>query len=255
MAQHHAHLSPDGFVEHAEALREHHAGMMSWGIRDGHYLQWMKGVSTDAKILEIGAGSGALAAKLQEQGWKNIFLADIDNYLSVPSAKQLSFVRWNANTDRLPFENGSLDVVFALQIVEHLENVWHATREMARVLRVGGRCIISLPEGLSLISRFRFLLSGNVMGYDEKNDHIAFFPRAVWKKMIDPSFKTIQVDWSEPFLKLGKRKLRFPRWPFLQRCLSRKVCYVLERIERQEVVPEWKPFGHIASEERDSGTV
>ncbi len=239
------HLTPEEFAEQHAELKNHHAGMASWGIRESRFSSWMSGVRPDASILEVGAGSGASVDQLMQMGFRNITLCDIDDYRSQENAKRLPFFIWNANVDRLPMADGALDAVIALQVVEHVENVWHAFREFGRVLAVGGRCVISIPYGLSLQSRLRFLFRGNVMGWEYGNDHITFLTEAVWRKLIERSFRLIKTDWSEPFIKIGARKLRLPRHPFWQKLFSRKVAYVLERSEERKPPADWKTFSHI----------
>lgn len=245
----HVHLDAEQTRLHAEKLKAHHAGMASWGIREGRVLDWMESVATTARILEVGSGSGALAAMLLKNGYRHITLVDIDMYVSIPEARLLTFLRWDANTGRLPIDDGSMDAVLALQTVEHLENPWHAVREFARVLKPGGRLILTIPYGSSLPSRVKFLLHGNILGYERGNDHISFFPRAVLDKLLAPRFRLEREDWSEPIVKLFGHKLRLPRLPFFQRLLSRKVCYILERVDGGTEDMRWKPFSHVSTRE------
>jgi len=44
-----------------------------------------------------------------------------------------------ADAHRLPFRDGSFDFVFSLAVFEHLHSPWIAAKEIARVLRPGGR--------------------------------------------------------------------------------------------------------------------
>ncbi len=49
------------------------------------------------------------------------------------------------NNDRLPFEDGSVDCVFAFHSLEHMENYLFALGEIWRVLRHGGRFLLAVP--------------------------------------------------------------------------------------------------------------
>lgn len=44
-----------------------------------------------------------------------------------------------------PFDDGAFDVVFATQVVEHVENLPHTLGEMARVCKSGGVIVLSFP--------------------------------------------------------------------------------------------------------------
>lgn len=52
----------------------------------------------------------------------------------------------NLNYEMIPFEKESFDNVIAGDVIEHLENPSHFLREANRVLREGGRLIISTPH-------------------------------------------------------------------------------------------------------------
>lgn len=53
----------------------------------------------------------------------------------------------------LPWDDGSADVVVANQVFEHLKNVWLPMAEIARVLAPGGTLIFSVPNLASLHNR------------------------------------------------------------------------------------------------------
>jgi SAM-dependent methyltransferase len=46
---------------------------------------------------------------------------------------------------QLPFRDGSFDVVVCLEVLEHVREPDQALRELARVLRPGGRAFVSMP--------------------------------------------------------------------------------------------------------------
>ena len=56
-------------------------------------------------------------------------------------------------TGRFPWPDGSVDLVIANQVFEHLKNVWRPMAEIARVLRPGGWGLISVPNLASLHNR------------------------------------------------------------------------------------------------------
>lgn len=50
-----------------------------------------------------------------------------------------------ADVQKLPFEDGSIEAVLCLEVLEHVENPFAAVSELHRVLKPGGRLIASVP--------------------------------------------------------------------------------------------------------------
>jgi SAM-dependent methyltransferase len=66
----------------------------------------------------------------------------------------------NLNTERFPYQDASFDLVTATEVVEHLERYREVLRDMHRIIKPGGSCILSTPNILNLNSRLRFLHFG-----------------------------------------------------------------------------------------------
>ena len=47
--------------------------------------------------------------------------------------------------DRLPFDDGSVDLVFTYHTLEHVPDLLHALEEIARVLKPGGLLLVGVP--------------------------------------------------------------------------------------------------------------
>lgn len=63
-------------------------------------------------------------------------------------------------TRGLPYPDASFGLVLLTEVIEHLENHRAALCEIARVLRPGGRLVLTTPNIMRLDSRLGFLLSG-----------------------------------------------------------------------------------------------
>ena len=106
-------------------------------------------------VLDIGAGTGALSARLSASGW---MVSACDLY---PEAFVVEGVECRAVRDgRLPFNEGSFDAAVAVELLEHIEGHEALFAEARRVLRPGGVLLITTPNILSLKSRLSFLLTG-----------------------------------------------------------------------------------------------
>jgi len=109
-----------------------------------------------ASVLDAPCGSGALAAALRDAGY-DAWGTDV-----VPAARAAigdKFLQANLGAG-IPIADGSMDVVVAVEGIEHLENRHAFLREIHRVLRPGGHLILTTPNTTSIRSRVRFFGSG-----------------------------------------------------------------------------------------------
>ena len=106
----------------------------------------------DAKILDVGAGTGRLARTLLAIWNFNGTIINLE-----PSSKMLTLGRSLTNSERaawirsfavpLPFENDAFDMVISLEILEFTPNPRKTLRELVRVLRPGGWLIVTNRVG------------------------------------------------------------------------------------------------------------
>ena len=102
--------------------------------------QWPRG-----RLLDIGAGSGALAAGLQQLGFA---VSACDLFPDQFQARGIPFTVANAS-ESLPYPPASFDAVTCLETIEHLEDQFRFARECARVLAPGGHVYLSTAPYLS----------------------------------------------------------------------------------------------------------
>jgi SAM-dependent methyltransferase len=102
---------------------------------------------TSARVLEAGCGEGYGAAQLSAAGAATVLGLDLDEatlrhavatYTGVGAAR--------ANLVALPVADRSVDVVVCSQTLEHLWEQERFLGECARVLRHGGRLLLSTPN-------------------------------------------------------------------------------------------------------------
>ena len=94
-------------------------------------------------ILDVGAGKGRFAKAIKELYPSN----NIHVYATDLSEKMLSFVpkyihTAQATVTSLPFQSNMFDVIFAVEVLEHVPIYEQAIVEMKRVLKPGGRIVI-----------------------------------------------------------------------------------------------------------------
>lgn len=203
----------------------------TWGLRAGLVEGWLKGVPKDARIVDIGSGSGELERQLVALGYANLTSVDIDDYLDRAAiGASPAFVKADVSRDRIDLPDASQDVAFALQMFEHLENPWHCAREILRVVKPGGRIIVSIPHATSFANRWTFFRTGEIDSYSIKNNHISLFSNALFHLLWKGQAKILRTETSEGYIKLGfGKKIRFRPETRLGRAFARKIAYVMER--------------------------
>ena len=97
-------------------------------------------------LLEIGAGAGWQAKQLQLRGFK-VSAVDIepltDSHYNYEDDRVFEIVQYDGYS--LPFPDGSFDVVFSSNVLEHIPHVESFQKEILRVLKDKGTCVHVLP--------------------------------------------------------------------------------------------------------------
>lgn len=102
------------------------------------------------RVLDIGCGEGGMLGQLSKLGWQG-WGVDISNYAIGQAKKNVNATLQTLDvvTSKLPFDDNMFDVVLALDIVEHLTRDDLVFDEIARVLKPGGRVLITTPNKFS----------------------------------------------------------------------------------------------------------
>ncbi|HJT26789.1 MAG TPA: methyltransferase domain-containing protein [Pyrinomonadaceae bacterium] len=100
------------------------------------------------RILDVGCGTGANLLMLSKYG--DAEGVDVsEDALAFCRERGLENVKLGA-AEELPYDNGTFDLVTALDVVEHLDDDLAGLREMRRVLRPGGRVLLFVPTFMFL---------------------------------------------------------------------------------------------------------
>ena len=100
------------------------------------------------RILDVGCGTGANLLMLSRFG--DAEGVDVsEDALAFCRERGLANVKLGA-AEELPYDDGTFDLVTALDVVEHLDDDLAGLREMRRVLRPGGRVLLFVPTFMFL---------------------------------------------------------------------------------------------------------
>lgn len=101
------------------------------------------GARTNLNILDVGCGTGLNMKYLAQYG--AVTGADLSS-MALSFCRQRGHTRLiNAPIEHLPLADNAFDLVTALDIIEHLDDDVAGLREIARVLKPGGRAVILVP--------------------------------------------------------------------------------------------------------------
>jgi len=110
-----------------------------------------KEASGKLKILDMPAGAGKVRDALASQGHE-VVCCDINR-------ERPDYVF--ADMDKpLPFADGEFDAVVCLEGIEHVIHQSRLLSELVRVVKSGGRIVLSTPNITNFYSRLLFLFSG-----------------------------------------------------------------------------------------------
>lgn len=105
-------------------------------------------------VLDVGAGNGGLTLAFANSPRYRIAAFDTGLNLvlrRVAETTRLPLLYSIARGERLPFADGSFDLVLLVEVIEHVSGPRRLGREIMRVLRPGGCCFVTTP------ARARFL--------------------------------------------------------------------------------------------------
>jgi SAM-dependent methyltransferase len=102
------------------------------------------------RVLEVGAGTGANLPLLESLGVEQVIACDlsVDALRYAAARSRVALARVDAT--RLPFASGTMDLVLAADVIEHLDDDAAALREFVRVLKPGGHLVLTVPAFPSL---------------------------------------------------------------------------------------------------------
>ena len=102
-------------------------------------------------VLEIGTGAGYGIEVVAPRARSFV---TIDKLAPAPEPTQLPNVEFRqATVPPLPFANDSFDFVISFQVIEHIKQDLELVREVKRVLRPGGKFIVTTPNAPMSLTR------------------------------------------------------------------------------------------------------
>jgi len=157
----------------------------------------LRRLPTPGLALDIGAAGGGNTRVLRAHGWRPLALEYAPTAALIARERGIDVIRGDAR--ELPMRTGSLDLVTAFDVLEHIEEDYLATAEITRVLRPGGTALIAVPADMALWS-----------AHDEAVNHVRRYDRGSLTEVIAKGGLVIEDVWSwnvllRPVVKLRRK--------------------------------------------------
>lgn len=98
-------------------------------------------------VLDAGCGTGRGTQRLAERGAR-VVAFDLGIHLLEVARRRCACEPICGSVTSLPFGDGTFSVVFSSEVIEHTPDPRAAVLEMVRVLKPGGRLVLSTPNWL-----------------------------------------------------------------------------------------------------------
>ncbi len=192
-------------------------------------------VSKNCITLDIGCGTGANLKILEAAGY-NVVGLDRSRYALSLTKKKINCPLVNGDLYGLPIRGGSVGLIVAMDILEHLEDDLNGIKEFYRVLRNGGALIVTVPA-FKFLGGTQDIVTGHKRRYSRQE---------ILSKIEQGGFEILRHSYFNFFLffpiLIGRRiinllglkvksenKINFPIINFFLKAIFRIEPYILKR--------------------------
>jgi ubiquinone/menaquinone biosynthesis C-methylase UbiE len=144
-------------------------------------------VGAGERVLDLGCGAGEFSEALLAAGARPIAVDVAAEALRRAAARVpgLDARRWR-DGEPLPLDDGSVDAVWAGEVVEHVVDVAPWLSEVRRVLRPRGTLLLTTPHHGPL-TLLRLALSPRRFAahFEPRSDHVRFFSPRTLRALLD----------------------------------------------------------------------
>jgi SAM-dependent methyltransferase len=176
---------PDDRVERARQALKRRIGYRVWKRK-----LCQQGGKDPARVLDIGCGAGYLLGCLEDWYDATVVGGDLNSghvEFASNSAPRSSLAQFDGQ--RLPFEASSFDLVFAMQVVEHVPDPDALLAEVARVTTPEGLFVATTPNPTGLAAN---TLGDDWQGY--KHDHVSLRAPSEWRESVEDAGFSVCSD-------------------------------------------------------------
>ena len=166
----------------------------AWALIRANEIRALEGVKFLSPSLDVGCGDGQVAKVVLGRTRKFDWGIDMSQVEIERAKKSGAYKNCKvASVYDLPFKNQGFQTVFSNSVVEHLEDLDRAIAEMSRVLKKGGKLVITVPTPYLTdylgVKRFLDSLGLSVLGgfygdfFNKLFKHKNLYKHTEWEKI------------------------------------------------------------------------
>lgn len=164
--------------------------------RFGARREWLLArVRRGERVVDLGAGLGEFAAALDAAGCEVVALETSAVALRRLAGRHPGIeARAVDPAGPLPLEDASVDVVWAGEVIEHVADTAAWLSEVRRVLRSGGRLLLSTPFH-GRVKTAALALARHERHFDPRGPHLRFYTRRALRELLgDFGFEDVALE-------------------------------------------------------------
>ena len=183
-------------------------------------------------MIDIGCGDGATTVRIANYynlNMNKVYGVDYDDALLNSSKQLFNVKKTDLETDHIPFEDNTFDLVICNQVLEHLKYYRKVIDDLIRITSANGYIIIGIPNLSHLINRIYLLFGRQPLCIDLDSSHVRSFTHKSFSKMLVSINIVKLVDcngslmYPLPYFIANRIKNHFIG-------LSGYVCYLLQKL-------------------------
>ncbi|MHA1230901.1 MAG: class I SAM-dependent methyltransferase [Candidatus Helarchaeota archaeon] len=131
-------------------------------------------------VVDIGAGSGddlMIYKKINPKA-KLFALEGYEPNISILRDNGITSILHNLEKDKFPFDNESIDIINANQILEHIKELFWVLHEILRTLKIGGYFVLGVPNLASLHNRLLLFIGKQPTSIQNGSAHVRDYTKS-----------------------------------------------------------------------------
>ena len=147
------------------------------------------------RVLDLGCGAGRFVAALRDTGADPVGVELADGALERARRNvEGADLRALGADGTLPLEDASVDLVWCSEVLEHVPDTAGLLSEARRVLRTGGRLLLTTPSH-DLPRRALIALARFDAHFDPLGQHVRFYSRRSLARVLDTfAFEDVRIE-------------------------------------------------------------